>query len=149
MSLVTCRPFFFSNTTTKGLCCTGKTGFYVTWHKSRSKIKVLWQQRQQRHSSSVSRTLNGNLFAITQIINIPKVKTLMARKSPRIAESVIKAESQTEECDAGFINLKVKQQVLFIHIWISIYIFHCMQDGAIVHFRIKRQGLMKKVVFAG
>ena len=116
MSPVTCRPFIFSNTTTKGLCCTEKTVFYVTWHKSRSKIKVLWQQRQQRHSSSVSRTLNGNLFAITQIISIPRVKTLMARKSPRLAEPVIKAESQTtqEECDAGFINLKVKQQVFFI-----------------------------------
>jgi len=75
----------------------------------------------------------------------------MARKSPRIAESVIKAESQTtkEECDAEFINLRVKQQVLFFHIWISIYIYHSMQDGAIMHFRIKRQGLMKKVVFAG
>jgi hypothetical protein len=49
----------------------------------------------------------------------------MARKSPRIAESVIKAESQTTkvECDAEFINLKVKQQVLFFHIWISIYIY--------------------------
>jgi hypothetical protein len=62
----------------------------------------------------VSRTLNGSLFAITQIINIPKVKTLMARKSPRIAESQeIKAESQIpkEEFDPSFVNLKVKQQV--------------------------------------
>ena len=39
-----------------------------------------------------------------------------------------------------------KQQVFFIHFWIIINIFYCMQDGAIMHFRIKKQGLMKKVL---
>jgi hypothetical protein len=71
----------------------------------------------------------------------------MARESPRVAESqVIKAESQLikEECDSLFINLKVKQQVFFIHLIINI--FNCMQDGAIMHFRIQKQGLMKVVV---
>jgi hypothetical protein len=71
----------------------------------------------------------------------------MARESPRVAESqVIKAESQLikEECDSLFINLKVKQQVFFIPLIINI--FYCIQDGAIMHFRIQKQGLIKVVV---
>jgi hypothetical protein len=67
----------------------------------------------------------------------------VARESPRVAESqMIKAKSQRikEECDLLFINLKVKQQVLFINI------FYCMQDGAIMHFRIQKQGLIHVVV---
>jgi hypothetical protein len=82
-------------------------------------------QRQQCGQQSQS-NIERQSFAITQIINIPKVNTLMARKSPRIAESQeIKAESQVkEEDDPSFIGLKVKQQVL---LFISIK-FHCMSN---------------------
>jgi hypothetical protein len=98
---------------------------------------VVCHQRQQRQSN-----LERQSFAITQFIIVPKGKTFMSNQSLGVAESqVIKSESQIpkEECDLLFINLKVKQQVFFLHLWIMINtLFHTHAGWCHLAFQNKK-----------
>ncbi len=108
---------------------------HLKLHNSRSN-NVVCQQRQQRQSNH-----ERQYFAITQLIIVPKGKAFMSNPSLGVAESqVINSESQIlkKECDLLFINLKVKQQVFFLHLWIMINTFHTHAGWCHLAFQNKK-----------